>query len=129
MVFFVFNLYGLKEYNDKVLPNTYLEGFDLSDYTYDSSKEKMDYYKDLLLAKTIKLKANNKEYDYALKDLGVSIDVDKSIDQIKKYQNKLKYRDKLKSVNGNSRKEFSLIYNFDSNKLKETIVVVLGTLL
>ena len=39
--------------------------------------------------KDIVFKINNKEYKYKLKDLGMKVDTDKTLDSIKKYQSKL----------------------------------------
>lgn len=117
----LFNIYSTKNNNKVVLPNTYVEDFDLSGYTFKNSKEKLEFYSDNILSKKVILKANEKTYEYDLKTLGVILDVDKTIEQIKDYQNKLNYKDTLKSMNGKSNAQFDYIYSLDVAKLTGTL--------
>ena len=48
-----------------------------------------------ILSKEIVLNINSKDYKYKLKDLGLSINIDKTINNIKKTQNKYKYSEIL----------------------------------
>ena len=121
LILIVFNLQSINKYNNKILPNTYLEDLDLSEFTYSNAKERIKYYNDNILSKNIKLKVNNNIYEYPIRDLGVNIDVDKTIERIKKYQENLKYSEKLRKINGKDRNNFGVIYNFDNAKLTETI--------
>ena len=85
----IINFTSLKKYDDVILNNIYVDEFDLSDYDYKSAKSKLEFYEDYLLNKDIVFKINNKEYKYKLKDLGMKVDTDKTLDSIKKYQSKL----------------------------------------
>ena len=116
-----YNIHSLKRYNTEILPNTYIDEFDMSYYSYKTSSDKIDSYSDYVLSKEIKLNINSKDYNYTLKDLGIVIDNEKTIKQIEDYQKKLSYSRKLMISNGRYKKTFSFVYKIDENKLTETI--------
>ena len=115
------NIDSLKKYNKEILPNTYVEEFDLSHYSYKKAYDRLNYYNDYILNKKIKVNVNSKDYDYTLKDLGVVVDVDGTINSIKKYQNKLGYGRKLMLSNGKVKKNFPIVYKVDDNKINEAL--------
>ena len=117
----IYNNRSLKEYNDKLLPSTYIDEFDMSYYTYDNAIEKINYVNDYVLDKKIKVNINSKEYEYSLKDLGFSINTTDTIDNIKKSQKKYNFSTKLMMINGTKKDKYSFIYNIDDNKLRETL--------
>lgn len=121
LILIVFNLQKINKYNNQIYPNIYLDDLDLSDFSYENAKERIKYYNDNILSKNIKLKVNNNIYEYPIRDLGVNIDVDKSVEQIRVYQDNLTFREKVKSVNGKVKTRFEVMYNFDNAKLAETI--------
>ena len=126
-VLVLINMDSLKKYNKEILPNTYVEEFDLSHYTYDDAYKKLSYYNDYILNRKIKVNANSKDYDYTLNDLGVMVDVDKTIDEVKKYQKKLGYGRKLMLSNGKIKKNFSIVYKIDEGKMNEALNNLKGT--
>jgi len=117
----IYNNESLKEYNKKVLPNTYIEEFDISDYSYDNVVKKIEYSKDYIKEKKIKVNIDSKEYEYSLNDLGIDVDINSTIDKIKEKQKKMNYSSKLMLINGTDRNIFPFIYTIDDNKLKETL--------
>ena len=64
---------------------------------------------------------NSKEYDYSFQDLGIEIDMDRTIENIKEYQRGLSYSRKLMIVNGKSPKVFPFLYRVDDTKLNEML--------
>ena len=117
----VLNLHTIKKYDNRILPSMYLEDLDLSDYDYKQAKERITYYNDNVLNKVVKFKVNESEYEYPIRDIGLSIDVDKSLDQVKDYQNKMSYTEKLMTIHGTTKKDFKFIYKSDVGKLTEAI--------
>ena len=115
------NVQSIKRYSNEILPNVYLEDLDLSNYSYENAEKRIKYYNDNITTKLVKFKVNDSEYEYLIKDIGLSIDVSKSLDQIKKYQNNLKYGERLIRLNSNKKKVFKFIYTFDTVKLTETV--------
>lgn len=120
----VLNIQSLSKYDEEVLPNIYLEDLDLSGFTYKQARERIKYYNDNSLTKIVKFKVEQSEYEYPLRDIGMNIDVDKSLEQIMTYQKKLKYSDKLKLIHGEKSKTFNFIYASDVSKLTETITAL-----
>lgn len=121
VILVLFNIESLKKYDKEILPNVYVEEFDLSGSSYKSAKDKLVYYNDYILSKKIKLNANSKDYFYTLNDLGIVVDVDTTINNIKKYQDRLGYSRKLMLSNGGIKKNFSIVYKIDENKMNETL--------
>ena len=79
----IYNNQSLKEYNKKVLPNSYIEEFDISEYSYDNVVKKIEYSKEYIENKKIKVNIDNKEFEYTLKDLGIEVDINSTIEKIK----------------------------------------------
>lgn len=122
-----YNGKSLKEFDNILLPNTYIEEFDLSYYNYKNSVDILNYSKDYISSKKIKLNVNSKDYEYSLSDLGIFIDSEKTVQNIKKLQKELSYSNKLRIVNGNKKNSYNFIYKVDNNKLRETLTNLKGT--
>lgn len=116
-----YNFKILDEYDNLILPNTYIGNYDVSYFSYDYCDRKLDDYSEELLAKTVKFSVNSKDVEYSLKDLGVSINKKKIINRIKKYQNGLSNSRKLIVVNRKIKNQFDIVYKFDDNKIKEAM--------
>ena len=117
----IYNNESLKEYNNKVLPNTYIEEFDISNYSYESVNKKIEYSKDYIKNKKLKVNIDSKEYEYSLNDLGIDVDINSTIEKIKEKQKSMNYSSKLMLINGTDKNVFSFVYIIDDNKLKETL--------
>ena len=66
-------------------------------------------------------KINNKEYKYKLKDLGIKIDADKTLDGIKKYQSKLSFSKKNYIKKYGKKKVFNVYYKVDDSNINTLI--------
>ena len=44
----IYNVYSLKRYDEEFLPNTYLERFDMTSYTFEHAHVKIDFYEDYI---------------------------------------------------------------------------------
>ena len=117
----IYNNESLKEYNKKILPNTYIEEFDISEYSYDNVIKKIEYSKEYIMNKKIKVNIDSKEYEYSLNDLGIDVDIKSTIEKIREKQNSMNYSSKLMLINGTDKNVFSFIYIIDDNKLNETL--------
>ena len=109
----IYNFKVLKKYDDLILPNTYIDNYDISYFSYDYCDSKFDSYSEKVLSKKIKLNINNED--------GVSIDKEKTIEKIRDYQNKLSQSKKLMIINRNVRNNFSFIYKFDDGALVDKL--------
>lgn len=117
----VLNLPAMQKYDNQVLPNTYLEDLELSGFTYKQAADRIKYYNDNTLTKVVKFKVEESEYEYPLRDIGMSIDASRSLEQIRKYQNSLGFWEKLMALRGNTKQEYKFIYNSDVSQLTEAI--------
>lgn len=116
-----YNFYSIKKYDSMILPNTYIQGIDLSKSKYKFAEKIIDTYQENILKKSINLKLNNNNYQVTLKELGVIIDKNKSLQQIKDYQKKLKLSKKLLMISNNMRKDYEFFYTIDENILNNKI--------
>ena len=117
----IYNNRSLKEYDNKMLPSTYIDEFDMSQYTYKNAKEKIDYVKEYVGNKKIKVNVDSKEFEYSLSDLGININIDETLNNIKNSQKKLNFSTKLMMINGTKKDKYSFIYNVDEGKLRNTL--------
>jgi len=112
------NIKSLEKYDSVVMPNVYIEEFDMSGYSFKNALSKMEFYNEYILSKKIRFIVNGKEVEYDLKQLGISVDQKKTMQKIKKYQNSLSYAGKLRMIHGDTKKKFNFSYQIDSDKLK-----------
>ena len=117
----VYNFCSLKKYDSIMLPNTYIDEFDMSYVSFDNSYKQLDLYSDYLLSKKVKVYVRDQEFSFSLKDFGISVDKESTIEQIKKYQNKLSYGKRISLIDGKSKKNYSVVYKIDSSQGKNLI--------
>ncbi len=117
----VINMNKLKQYDKDILPGIYIEDFDLSSYSYKDSRERLEYYKDYILSKKVILKINSMDYEKSLQELGIDVDYDTTINQIKEYQKNLSFNSKVKLMNHHGTKKFPFIYIVDNGKIEEAL--------
>ena len=122
IVLIIINYKSVDKYENVILPNIYIEEFDMGGYSYENSYKKIEFYNDYILSRKIKFVINNKDYSYTLNELGFTIDKEKTIQNIKDYQKSLSIIKKSRIMNSTKKcKEFNFVYNHDENKLKEYI--------
>ena len=107
--------------SDTVYNNVYVDQFDLSNYTYDGVKEQLDFYNDSILDQKIVFMYNDKEVISSFKDIGLSVDSESIINNIKTYQDNLSYSQRIKLTNGNKKKVFSIKYKFNKDDCINTL--------
>ena len=123
--YFGFALYkylSLKKYDGTIYPNIYLDEYNLGHYSYDKVPVKIEFYRDIILSKTLKIKVLDKEYNFKYLDLGIVVDYDKTVSQIKKYQDSLGFSKSLRFINGKEKKKFSIKYNIDKDVLSNFLI-------
>ena len=91
LVFFYVVLYLLNrdiiiKYDDVVLPSIYLDEYDISNYKYDDISNVLDNKNDKIMSQNVTFVFKEKEVTYTLKDMGVEIDVDDTLEDIHKFQ-------------------------------------------
>ena len=101
--------------------NIYVGQHDMSGYSYDDVREKLKYYNDKILEDKIVLLYNDKELVVTYKELGLTVDVDSIIDDMKKYNEKLNYNDKIMLENGYKKKIFGYKYGFNNEQCIDTL--------
>ena len=123
-LFITINYLKVSGDSNKVLNNIYVGQFDLSDYTYDGVKKQLSFYNNNILDQRVFLVYNDKEIETTFRDLGLVVDVDSIINEIKEYQSKLSYSEKIKLMNNDKRKVFDIKYTFN----KDTCINTLNTI-
>lgn len=124
VVFCFINLILYRTYKNVVLPNSYIDELKISNYSYDDVKKKIEFNSNDILSRKVNLLANSKEYEYSLKDLGMTINVSKTIDNIKSKQNKFKYSEILYEVNNKKVKKYDYYFELDDKKLETLLTDV-----
>lgn len=109
----------VEHYKSKTFPYTYLQNFNLSDIDYTNLEDKVSSISDEILSKKIILKYNNLNLEYTLKNLGLSINIDSIVNEIKESQSQMKYNEKILSVFFNKKNVYSYDVSYDENNIKE----------
>lgn len=117
----IYNNRSLKEYDNKLLPSTYIDEFDMGYYSYKNALEKINYIKDYALDKKIKVNIDSKEFEYSLKDLGIGINEIETLNNIKEAQKKYNFSTKLMMINGSKKGKYTFSYTIEDNKLRDTL--------
>lgn len=124
VVFCFINLILYYTYKNVVLPNSYIDELKISNYSYKEVEKKIRFNNNDILNREIVLNINSKDYKYKLKDLGLSINIDKTINNIKKTQNKYKYSEILYELNNKKNKKYIYYYDVDEDVLKKLLTDV-----
>lgn len=118
-VLICFNFKSIEKYKNIILPGIMVEDIDLSNCNFKDSSNKIKYYEKYLLSKKIKLKINSKEYEHSLGDLGLEVDYEKTLRNIKEFQKKLKYSKKIRFINNREKRVFNVSFKVKEDKLNQ----------
>ena len=116
---YCFNLYNKiykkEEHNKNIIYNNiYLDEFNLGGNSIEQVKNKIEYYKDYFVDKEVNFIVNGKDFKYKYKDLGIDVDINKTIDEVKTANEKINNKD-IKLLN-NNKKKIVLGYQFNFNE-------------
>ena len=116
----IYNLVKIYNNNDVIYSNVYLEEFDLAGYSFDRANSRIAFYNDTILDKKVSIKCNGKEYVYTFKELGLAVDDEAIIEEIRDYQDGMSYSQKVMAVNGkHDKKVFKYKFKSDEKAIKE----------
>ena len=113
-------------YKDMMYPNVYINDYNISNLKINKLEDKVNKIENDLQSKKIVLVANDREFEYSLLDLGITIDKDKMIKEIKAYHSNMSYSKKISKIFSDKKKVFSYKINYDENNLKQFITNLKG---
>lgn len=108
------NIKALK-YEDGVYPNTYINGKDVSGYSYKKLEKELNKVK---VDKTITLMYNDEKIETKYEDIGIVIDTKKTIKNIKKHYSDMSMNDKIWILMDVKSDFISYQFKIDEEKLK-----------
>lgn len=114
----VYSFFRVNRYSDYVLPNSYLQGYKIDDYSFNDLENKIQKLSNDVMKEKVVLVCNGKEYEYSLSELGFSLDSDEIVNNIKKYQKSLNYNQKISLLYSDSRKVYAYKFKYDEGVLK-----------
>ena len=117
--FFLYSYIIVRPYYSKVLPNTYLGKYSISDVSFDSLNSIVDKYSDKILDEKITLLCNNREYSYSYRQLGLKIDKEKVIRQVIQYQNSLSFFELYDDLVNKEKNSFHYLFSYDGDILEK----------
>lgn len=113
----LYNFYKVKSYDNKVLPNSYLQNYSISGYSFNTLEEFVSFVDQNLNNKTITFLANGKEYKFKYNEVGLEIDFSKLKEEISSYQNSLSYGKKVALVNNRDKKVYDYLFRYNEETL------------
>ena len=117
VVFYLLNRDIIAKYDTVVFPSIYIDEYDMSNYDYQEIQKVVEEKKDKILDKKVRFVSKDKEVEMSLKDIGVEIDVHRTIDSIDSFQKRLTYPQKLWYINGhNTQKSFYFVYTLNDEQ-------------
>ena len=108
-------------YKNIMYPNVYIGNYNISNLNISELENKINKIENDLQTKKIVLVANNREFEYSLLDLGINIDKDKMIKEIKDYHSNMPYSKKIYKIFSDKKKIFYYKINYNENDLKKFI--------
>lgn len=115
----IFNYDSVKKYDDVILPNFYLDKYDLTNLSYDNAYELIKAKESEILKKKVKFIVNGKEYPIILSGMGLKIDLGKTFREIEEYQKHMSFASKIWYINKNvENKNYKIYYTFDKEIFK-----------
>lgn len=106
---------------NRVLPNTYLGKYNISNVNYDELEDRIEFYSKGILSDKVVFKVQDKKYIYKFSELGISLAVDDLADEIIKKEKEIGFLAKGRRLKNNSEKVYSYKLKFDKEKLEEFI--------
>lgn len=107
------------EYNDSFYPNTYLDEYDMSNYDFEKAKKFIENEENEVLSKKVTIYVDSKEYEYSLKELGLSINVEETVKHIKDFQTNMPFSKKLWYLNDHiSTNKFKFFFDINEEIFK-----------
>ncbi len=123
LVFFYVLLYFLnldivQQYDNTFFPSVWVDGLDLSDVSFKRGEKLLEEYSSSLTSKKINVIVSSKEYSYSLDEMGIRVDVNRSIQSIQDYQKNLPFSRKLWFINKHSPKvDFNVYYSISKDEV------------
>ena len=118
VIIVVYNVSLVKQYHDIVLPNSYLESYSIGDYKYESLNDFIEFVNGVENKKKVKLLINGKETEYTYSDIGLHLDNEAIISNIKKSQNHFSYTKRISLINDRGKKKYSFQYKVNEGETK-----------
>ena len=116
-VLFYLNWDMVRSYDKVILPSIHVDCYDLSDLSFEHAEKKLELLSSEILKRKIVIHVSSKEVETTLGDLGLVVDIRKTMDTIFNYQNKLYYSRKIWYINKHSKnKQFKIYYKFNDEK-------------
>lgn len=112
----LFSIFIVKHYEEFVYPNTYINEYNISNKNRKELKSYLTSIEDKVLSQKIKFLINNNEYDYTIKEIGISLDKTKIINEIFQKQEKFDYNKKIHNIvsrDSQNKYTFRYLYNQD----------------
>ena len=110
VIYVSFGIYSysvVSKYDNRIYPNVYVNDYEISGKNKSEVYGEIEKLEKMVGGKSIVFKANDKEYNYTLKDLGVSINKDELVNKILTYTNDYSYIEKVKIISNKEKTEFS----------------------
>ena len=115
----LYNVVKVKKYDEVVLPNSYLQDYAIGDYSYESLDSFINFLDGIVNNNKIVFVVNGREYSYKYSDVGLILNSDKILEEIKSYQGDLDYNDKLGIIFKNNKKVYDYYFSYNSVTLRE----------
>lgn len=127
VMFFSLSFYSFYQVNSLVIDsndrihNSFIEDYDISNVEIEKIGYKLDEIEKNLTRKEVSLLINNKEYKYSLYEMGVRINKDDLIKNIKEFENNLDYWTLYNNFSKNSfdKQVYEYKYVLDDEKLNK----------
>ena len=110
---------SLKKYDERIYPNTYIDSSDISKLTYPKAKEVLELLSEEVLNRKVELYYNDTKIETSYKELGIKIDIDKTIDNIKKKSMNLTIKEKLVKFLLYKKNNYDYIISLDNEILNQ----------
>lgn len=113
----------VKKNSKKISMNTYIEEYDISKVSLTSLNDELLEIESEITNKIITIIVNEKEYEFALKDIGIVINKEELYNEILEYEKSIDYYDSYHSISKNefNTKIFKYEYKINDKKLEEFI--------
>ena len=121
LIFFYGILYYLNydlvhNYDDVILPGFKVDTYDVSGLTFDHAEKKIELLSTEVLNRSITIHVASREVTTTLKDLGLSVDFKRTLEEVESYQKHLSYSRKIWYINHDQEKIFKIYFLIDDEK-------------
>lgn len=110
-ILYYLNLDSVNNYKNIIYPYFKVDDYDISGLTFEHAEKKIELLSSEILNRSLTIHVSSREVTTTLRDLGLTVDVEKTMKEVLDFQNNLSYSRKIWYINHSQGKQFKIYFS------------------